>query len=333
MRHINVSLFVPHNGCPHQCSFCNQKRISGVASQPTAEDVEKAAKIALASPAQYVKNGEIAFFGGSFTAIDKEYMISLLSAAQPFIGSHGFKGIRVSTRPDAINDEILTILKEYNVTAIELGAQSTNDKVLELNRRGHTKVDIVNASNLIKSYGIELGLQMMTGLYGSEDADSIKTAEDLIALAPKTVRIYPTVLLKDTPLADLYYEGKYKPQTIESAANLCAKLLLMFERADIAVIRLGLHSGGDVESGYIAGAYHPAFREIVESKIYFEKILSEISTKEKGEYIIYVSPKNISKALGQKRINIEKLEKLGFECAVKPCESLTGRDIRIEERS
>ena len=258
-------------------------------------------------------------------------MISLLAAAGPFIGSHGFKGIRVSTRPDAIDDEILTILKKYGVTSIELGAQTTSDRILEMNTRGHTKQDIVNASNLIKSYGIELGLQMMTGLYGSNDEDSIQTAKDLISLNPKTVRIYPTVLLKDTPLADLYYEGKYIPQTVEDAADLCAKLLLMFEDAGITVIRLGLHSGGGVEEGYIAGAYHPAFREIVESKIYLNLFLDKL--KDKGKYTIFVSPRDISKALGQKRINIEKLNALGFDCIIKADESLVSRQIRIEERS
>ena len=331
MKHINVSLFVPHNGCPHQCSFCNQKRISGQSSQPTPEDVAAAARIAIESSPEYVKDGEIAFFGGSFTAIDRDYMISLLAAAQPFIGSHGFKGIRVSTRPDAINDEILTILKNYGVTSIELGAQSTSDRILAMNTRGHTKEDIINASNLIKSYQIELGLQMMTGLYGSCDEDSIQTAKDLIALNPKTVRIYPTVLLRDTPLADLYYEGKCIPQTVEAAAELCSKLLLMFEDAGITVIRLGLHSGGGVEEGYIAGAYHPAFREIVESRIYLKLLCDEL--KNKGKYTVYVSPREISKALGQKRINLEKLKSLGFDCIIKADESLVPRQIRIDERS
>ena len=151
MRHINVSIFVPHNGCPHQCSFCNQRSISGQSSQPSPEDVKKAARRAIETSPEYVKEGEIAFFGGSFTAIDKSYMVSLLEAAQPFIGDNGFKGIRVSTRPDAIDDELLTILKKYHVTAIELGAQSTSDEVLEGNRRGHTKDDIIKASNLIKA--------------------------------------------------------------------------------------------------------------------------------------------------------------------------------------
>ena len=332
MKHINVSVFVPHAGCPHQCSFCNQKSISGQSRQPTPADVETAARTALEHSAEFAKEGEIAFFGGSFTAIDREYMVSLLTAAQPFIGDNGLKGIRISTRPDAIDREICEILKNYNVTSIELGAQSTNDEVLRLNRRGHTREDIFKASDLLKQCGFELGLQMMTGLYGSDDNDSIRTARDIISLKPATVRIYPTVVLKDTPLAELYRSGEYRPQTVDEAAELCAKLLVMFEGADIKVIRLGLHSGGDVESGYIAGAYHPAFRELCESKIYLDKISATLSDKPKGKYIIFVPPKDISKALGQKRGNITALEERGYDCTVKADSGLSGRDIRIEER-
>ena len=165
MKHANISIFVPHAGCPHQCSFCNQKEISGTQSQPTPEDVINIIKSALTNPALSLNDSEIAFFGGSFTAIERDYMISLLKAAYPFTGENGFKGMRVSTRPDAIDDEIIKILKQYNVTAVELGAQSMDDNVLQKNMRGHTSADVDKASYLIKKAGISLGLQMMTGLY------------------------------------------------------------------------------------------------------------------------------------------------------------------------
>lgn len=184
MKHINVSVFVPHAGCPHQCSFCNQRSISGAKSQPTAQDVRDAALVAMRSSPEGIKDGEIAFFGGSFTAIDRDYMIELLSSAQEFIGENGFKGIRISTRPDAVDGEICDILEKYHVTAVELGAQSTNDKVLAMNRRGHTREDIFRSARLLKERGFELGLQMMTGLYGSNDEDSIGTARDIISLLP-----------------------------------------------------------------------------------------------------------------------------------------------------
>ena len=205
MKKGNISIFVPHLGCPCQCSFCNQKTITGQANQPTPQDVDKAVKTALKSKGF---DYEIAFFGGSFTAIDREYMISLLKAANKYIKSNEVKGIRISTRPDCIDEEILDLLKEYGVTSIELGAQSMDDEVLLANRRGHTAKDVENASELIKSYGFELGLQMMTGLYKDSEEKAIKTAEKIIALSPQTVRIYPTVVLKGTYLADLYLSGE-----------------------------------------------------------------------------------------------------------------------------
>lgn len=316
MRHINVGLFVPHNGCPHQCSFCNQKAISGHREQVTPEDVDRAVQIAIENPDS--KGGEIAFYGGSFTAIDRETMISLLTAAHRYVADGSFKGIRISTRPDAIDEEICTILKRYGVTAVELGAQSMDDDVLKLNRRGHTADDIIKASKMLKSFGFELGLQMMTGLYGSTDSDSVMTAKKIIALKPKTVRIYPTVVLENTPLAELYRSGKYKPQTVESAAELCAQLLIMFYEAGITVIRTGLHSGGDVEGEYIAGAYHPAFKELCEGKIYLRKAIELIKKNNiaKGEIEIHVSPKAISQMTGQKKTNIYALQELGYNARV-----------------
>lgn len=278
-----------------------------------------------------IRDGEIAFFGGSFTAIDRGYMIELLSSAQEFIGENGFKGIRISTRPDAIDEEICLILKKYHVTAVELGAQSTNDRVLKLNRRGHTREDIFRAARLLKSFGFETGLQMMTGLYGSTDEDSIETAEDIISLAPDTVRIYPTVVIKDTPLAELYLKGEYAAQTPEAAALLCAKLLPMFEQAGIRVIRLGLHSGGDVESGYLAGAYHPALREMCEGHIYLNIIRKSLEGREKGSYTVFVAPKELSKATGQKKCNLTLLSSLGFFCKIRESQELSPREIRIEK--
>ncbi|MBS7360263.1 MAG: radical SAM protein, partial [Oscillospiraceae bacterium] len=238
MKHANISLFVPHAGCPHQCSFCNQKTISGAVHELTpwavTETLEKACKDNL-NP----ETTEIGFFGGSFTAINREYMISLLDAAKPYIEKGLFSGIRVSTRPDAIDRDILSVLKEYKVTAIELGAQSTDEEVLLLNRRGHTREHIINASELIKEYGFSLGLQMMTGLLGDTDEKSIKTCKDIISLRPDTVRIYPTIVLEGTYLGDLYKKGEYTPQTVDEAVNLCSVLLKMFYDENIKVIRLG----------------------------------------------------------------------------------------------
>ena len=316
MKHINVALFVPDEGCPHRCSFCNQKTISGKTKKLTVEDIDKAVKIASADGDG---KGEIAFFGGSFTAIEKSYMVSLLERAKLYIDEGLFEGIRISTRPDCINEEILILLKKYGVTSIELGCQSMNDEVLLLNGRGHTSDDVVKASELIKEYGFEFGVQMMTGLYGDSDETAIKTAEKLIALFPDTVRIYPTVVLEGTRLLELYKAGGYKPQTVEEASELCARLIPMFTEKNIKIIRLGLHSGGNVEEGFVAGAYHPAFKEICESKIYFQNILKEIRRENipKGDITLTVNKKCVSALVGQKRSNIEKLRSMGYICRVE----------------
>lgn len=316
MKHINVALFVPDMGCPHRCSFCNQKTISGKTVQPTADDIEIAVTTALNTAG--CNEGEIAFFGGSFTAIDREYMTELLIKAKEYVDKGLFKGIRISTRPDCINDEILATLRLYGVTSIELGCQSMDNSVLRLNGRGHTAEDIVAAAKKIREHGFELGVQMMTGLYGDSDNGAIETAKKLISLSPDTVRIYPTVVLQNTELERLYREGTYQPQSLDEAAELCAKLLLMFHEKNIRVIRLGLHSGGNVEEGFVAGVYHPAFREICESKIYFKLILDEIKKNNiKSDNIeIAVGRKFVSQLTGQKKSNLKKLNELGFKVSI-----------------
>ena len=193
-----------------------------------------------------VQNAEIAFFGGSFTAIDPDYRLALLKTAHAVCETYGFAGIRCSTRPDAIDDERLTVLKQYGVTAIELGAQSMDGEVLLLNRRGHTAKDVENAARLIRAYGFELGLQMMTRLPGDSDAKAMKTVERLLALKPNTMRIYPTIVLENTPLCDLYRAGKYTPQTLEDAVSLCAKLIPMIEQRGVKLIRVGLHASEEL---------------------------------------------------------------------------------------
>lgn len=331
MKHANISLFVPHMGCPHQCSFCNQKTISGSVKELTTEDVTETL-ISAVNDGVDPRNTEIAFFGGSFTAIPKDYMISLLEAAKPFIDADSFCGIRVSTRPDAINTEVLDILKQYGVTSIELGAQSTDEEVLVLNRRGHTRQDIIDASELIRSYGFSLGLQMMTGLLGDTDEKSLRTCDDIISMKPDTVRIYPTITLEGTHLGELYKKGEYAPQILEDAVRLCGKLLKRFYDNDIRVIRLGLHSGGNVEEGYLAGPYHPAFGELCQSAVYFDCALEQIEKNklEKGKITLYVKSSEISKMTGQRGINKEKLRTLGYEVTVKGADDMKKYEIKVE---
>lgn len=326
--HSNISIFVPHIGCPNMCSFCNQRYITGKHSAPKIQEVIEAVNIAVASKNYNPNFTEIAFFGGSFTAINRNYMIDLLTTANQFVKNGIVSGIRISTRPDAIDDEILTILKKYGVTSIELGAQSLDDNVLLLNNRGHTAQDVVNASNLIKYYGFSLGLQMMTGLYGDTDNKAIYTANKIIKLCPDTVRIYPTIVLKNTDLAALYSDNKYKPQTLDEAAELCAELLLMFNKSDIKVIRLGLHS--IEKNSFVAGPWHPAFSELCYSKIFLKN--AQYLLTQKGDYYLYVNPHSVSKMIGQQKYNINTLKKLGFDCQVRQDATLGSYDIRVERR-
>ncbi|MEE0059475.1 MAG: radical SAM protein [Acutalibacteraceae bacterium] len=321
MKHSNVAIFVPHNGCPNCCSFCNQVKITGKQNQPTENDVINAVEIAMHSKGYSPQMSEIAFFGGSFTAIERKYMLQLLSTAYSFVKAGKFVGIRISTRPDFIDDEILTILKQYGVTAIELGAQSMCDEVLTLNHRGHTAQQVVNASILIKKFGFNLGLQMMTGLYGSTLEKDIYTAQQICALKPATVRIYPTIIMKNTLLADYYNSGKYITYSLEETISLCATLLMMFEENNIKVIRLGLHSTDELAASMVAGPWHPSIGELCASRIYRNKIENYIKENSlpKGSYSIYINPKEISKLLGQKRSNLEYFKQLGYN--IKPIQA------------
>lgn len=332
MKHINVALFVVHKGCPHMCSFCNQRSISGSQKEITPDEVHSAAKTAIASlSANEAAGGEIAFFGGSFTMIERGYMISLLEAAYEYVEKGVFKGIRISTRPDGINEEICGILKRYGVTAVELGAQSLDDKVLELNERGHTAKQVEDAVKMLKAYGFETGLQMMTGLYGSEDSDSLETARRIVEMKPDTVRIYPTVVIKGTRLHELMLSGKFVPKGIDETAELCAQLIPMFEDAGIKIIRLGLHSGGGVEGDYAGGAYHPALREICESRIYFDIALKKLYGYDCGRYVLAVNKKEISKMTGQKKENLKKLQALGYICTVKGEDEMPKYEVAVKQ--
>ena len=296
----------------------------------TVKDVEDAVKTAIEYNVQ-PENTEIAFFGGSFTAIEREDMLSLLTAAKHFLDVYKFKGIRVSTRPDCINKDILETLKSYGVTAIELGAQSMNDEVLSANHRGHTAENVKNASRLIKEYGFELGLQMMTGLYKSDFEKDLNTAFEIIKIKPDTVRIYPTVVLKNTHLAYLQEKGEYIAPNAEESAPFCAQLLETFESNGIKVIKLGLHSSETVEGDMVGGAYHPAFRELCEGHIYLQKTLEKLESKDKNqEYVIYVNKKVLSKAKGQQKRNEKALKNKGFHCIIKGKENLEEFDIEVE---
>lgn len=298
----NLSIFVPHAGCPHRCSFCDQNRISGQQKPPAPE---QAAALCQEQRERAAKLGrcEIAFFGGSFTAVPRPYMVSLLEAVQPFLGEGGYSGIRVSTRPDAVSGETLELLRRYHVTAVELGAQSMSDAVLSRNGRGHSAQDVREASRRIQAMGMELGLQMMTGLPGSTLELDRDTARNLSDLHPDTVRIYPAVALEGTLMADWVRDGSYSPPSLEDTVELCADLIESFRLEGITVLRAGLPAGRELERSILAGPYHPAFGELCESRIYRRK-LERLVGNRTGTFLVQIPRRDWSKAAGHKKANL-----------------------------
>lgn len=260
-----IPIFVPHKGCPHQCSFCNQKHITGQIEDMTPKKATEIIEMYLSTIDTHKYRTEIAFYGGSFTAIDIKYQTALLEIAYKYKQSYGVKGIRLSTRPDAISREILDNLKKYGVTEIELGVQSMCNDVLMANNRGHNDVDVIEAVNLIRDYDFSLGLQQMTGLYKDTDEDDIYTAEKICELKPDFVRIYPTLVFNNTELAQHYLNGLYKPHSLEHSVELSKKIKEIYDQNNVKIIRFGLlMSDDEAKNNYLAGPYHPRYRELLE---------------------------------------------------------------------
>ena len=301
-----VPVFVPHLGCPHDCVFCNQRRIAGQ-EEPLGASELLALLQALDETDEW---RQLAFYGGSFTAIPVEQQLMLLEAARWGLRAGKIQTIRLSTRPDAIDGAVLDRLHDYGVETIELGAQSMDDEVLRLSGRGHSAQDVREASRMICEAGFSLVLQMMTGLPGDTPEKDLKTARELIALRPQGVRIYPTVVVKDTALFDLWRAGKYRAQSVEEAVEICAKLLPLFDAAAIPVIRLGLNPTEALSSGdAVAGAYHPALGELVKSRVLREKMAVLLQGLPAGSRVLLAAPeRQLSQALGQGRCNVQALE-------------------------
>lgn len=313
-----IPIFVPHLGCPNDCTFCNQKKISGQKKSVTGEEVKGIIEYYLNNFKDQDRTVEIAFFGGSFTGIDTNIQEELLSAANEYIKAGKVDSIRISTRPDYINQDILDLLKKYNVQTIELGVQSANDFILNKCKRGHSFDDVKNASKLIRKNKIRLGHQMMVGLPESSQKDEIETAKKLIKLHPKMVRIYPVLVIKDTKLAEDYASGEYNPNTVEQAVETCAILLKMFENKKIDVIRVGLQNTDEIcspeneKSQVVAGPYHPAFRQLVESRICYDEFAKKIQKLNNKVKTVKVKVNGalINNFVGHKRENIKRIKEL-----------------------
>ena len=335
-KHVNIPIFIPHLGCPNQCVFCNQRTISGV-SEFDISDVKSQIDTALATidPSSDV---EIAFFGGSFTGIDRELMESLLRLAYVYVSDGRVKSLRCSTRPDYINEEILTILKQYGVTTIELGLQSSSDHVLQLTKRGHSYHDEAKACKMIVEQGFSLVGQMMIGLPGSTVESEIATAQFIIDSGADGARIYPTVVFHETELCHMASVGEYSPLNLEDAVERSARVLEMFLDAGVDVIRIGLCSSENLADTdkYYAGPNHPALGEMVESAMIYNKIsrfLNRDSSYDGVTLKLYVAKGNLSKTIGQKKSNKNRLiQEFGF-ADVKITEdiALRGYQFKIEE--
>ena len=304
-----IPVFIPHIGCPNDCIFCNQRKITGKEKIIEIEDIEKDIISSLETISQDDEI-EIAFFGGSFTAIDKKLQSDYLEIANKYMGIDSrIKYIRISTRPDAIDEETLEVLKQKRVDIIELGVQSLDEEVLRKANRGHDAACVYKASELIKKHKFRLGLQMMIGLPEDNEEKDIFTAKEFVRIAPDFVRLYPVLVIKKTELENLYMNGSYSPLSVRNAALISAKLFTLFSKNNINVIRIGLQASDNInmDSDVIAGPFHPSFGEIVFSEIFRQYIEEVFMRKYSVSKTISIQSSNqdISKIIGNKRSNKE----------------------------
>jgi len=335
-KHINIPYFVPHEGCPHTCAFCSQRKITGIRCvDRVGEERERFyntvnQSLATAQSGAFV---EIAFFGGSFTGIGPDRMERLLIWAHEYIKAGSVQGIRISTRPDYIDEKILDTLKRYGVTAIELGVQSMNDSVLQACDRGHTASDTKKAAGLIRQYGFSLGCQMILGLPESDCETEITTAKEIVALGADCARIYPILVLEGTKLYEMRAQGQYAPPSIDELVLRGAKVLRIFLDSGIKVLRMGLQSSEELGR---SAEYEPAYGELVWNRLYLDAMERVLQSKTvAGEEItVTVKSGDISKAAGQNKRNTEYLKKAYKLKQIKFTEnsSLRTGEVIIEKR-
>lgn len=321
MKHYHIPIFVPHRGCPFDCVFCNQRRISGTEDDPTPQTADQTIREYLQSLPESDCHIEVAFFGGSFTGIPMEEQTAFLKAAYRYQQAGKIHGIRLSTRPDYITSEILENLRRFGVTVIELGVQSMCVDVLLVAGRGHTPEDVEKAVSLIREYPFSLGLQVMTGLPGADPEKDLETARRVAALHPDFVRIYPTLVIEDTELAELYRTRRYCPMDVPSSVKLCKDMKVHFLEAGIDVIRVSLQTTDEIceKGSVLAGPYHPAFGELVDSMIFWDRITEALKGRRNCRVSIFVNRRDISRAVGHKRSNLEGLRReYGIQARVLP---------------
>lgn len=310
IKHFTIPIFIPELACPFQCVFCDQRKISGSIKSPDLEDVDKIIQKYLSTLPTDKAQIEIGFFGGNFTGIPESEQRAFLEVAQKYVDSERVHSIRLSTRPDYISTEILSLLKEYSVKTIELGAQSMDDGVLIKSGRGHTAQDIIDSAELIREAGFKLGLQIMLGLPGDTFEKCLETAEQIVALQPQDIRIYPTLVIKGTELEELFKNGKYEPLSIQTAILWAKDIYQIFELAGLNIIRVGLHPSEELtdSKSLLAGPYHQSFRELVLTELWKDRFLDKLEFSRSKSLLIYVAAPELNHAIGYNSSNKKLLE-------------------------
>jgi len=337
LKYYTIPVFTPEMACPFQCVFCNQQKISGHTQSPDFQEVTNTIRTYLASFKAGEKHVEVGFFGGTFTGIPTDVQENYLRTVQPFLDSGEVQGIRLSTRPDYISGEILARLKIYRVSTIELGAQSLDDTVLRAARRGHTSQQVEEAAALIHASGFKLGLQMMIGLPNDTLQKALATAQKIIYLGASNTRIYPALVIKETVLHSWYEQGKYKPLSLEEAVTWSKQLLLKFEDSGVRVIRLGLHPSEGLLDGseWVAGPFHPSFRELVLTEIWHDLLSPLVGTSRCFHQLhhlqIEVPPGEINYAIGYGGKNKKMLLSYYHEVRFTQNPHLSARNFKVKE--
>lgn len=294
-------VFIPHAGCPHRCLFCAQDKSTGQSVVPEVKEVECWLEAVL--PLQ--GDGEIAFYGGTFSLLEEEQQNQYLLAAGRFVASGQVAGVRISTRPDALNARTISRLKASGVTTVEIGCQSFSESVLRAAGRGHTAHDNISAVQLCQSAELHIGVQLMPGLPGGDAMEALQSLQQALEIKPSFVRIYPTVVIEGTALAELWKSGGYQPWTLDEAVDVCADMLQLCRQADMLVIRLGLQCDPQLEENLLAGPYHPAFGQLVRSRLW-RRALHRACSQSKQ---LTVNPSDLSDALGHRAENRDWLKK------------------------
>jgi histone acetyltransferase (RNA polymerase elongator complex component) len=307
---VILPIFLPAMGCRERCLFCNQMTSGEGLPSPASVHHFLQASLAQIPYNKKYREKQVAFYGGSFTAIHRDDQVRYLEEVRPFIASGLVDSIRISTRPDALGEETLSLLKEYGVKTIELGVQSMIDEVLSLAHRGHLAEDTASATVRLKQRGLEIGHQLMIGLPGDTCDRFLQTLDRVIELRPAFVRIHPTLVLRGAPLENLWREDRYSPLSLEETIDWLKRGLARLEHSSVSVARVGLQTTDALQRDYLAGPYHPALRQLIDAALFFDMAMSLLQDSQKnGKALFFCHPKEISNLRGQRNENILRLKK------------------------